>query len=78
MIVFGSVTEAKETVFTLRMRHPSMGDPDWTAYVEGPNGSFDVGIASHPDEALLQVIDTIALHRYSEDDRHPDDPPSGR
>lgn len=73
--LLGSATEVeRETVFTIRMRHPSPDDPVWRAYVEGPNSTFDVGIGSEPDEALEQVVDTIAFHRYSQDDDdHPDD-----
>lgn len=57
----------KETVFTVRMRHPSDDDPTWTALVDGPDGAFDVGVAGNPDEALSQVIDTIALHDFGSD-----------
>lgn len=63
-----SVAErTKETVFTVRMRHPSDDDPTWTALVDGPDGAFDVGVAGNPDEALSQVIDTIALHDFGSD-----------
>lgn len=63
-----SVAErTRETVFTVRVRHPSDDDPTWTALVDGPDGAFDVGVAGNPDEALSQVIDTIALHDFGSD-----------
>jgi hypothetical protein len=63
----------REIVFTIRMRRPAQGDRLWTVFVDGPDCAFDVGVAESPDEALLQVIDTIALHDYEVDDGGDDD-----
>lgn len=70
-VAVGSVAELEteiETEFSIRMRRPSDGEKLWTVVVEGPNNTFDVGMAENPDEALLQVIDTVALYDFDSDD----------
>lgn len=75
IVVVGGAQVAERpptTDFSIHMRHPSENDAYWTATLEGPNGVFDLGVAESPDEALLQIVDSIALYDY--DDRYSADP----